>query len=301
MAPVTSVLDLAPSGDAAAAVGPVGVHRHGPLRVGPPLPDLRAVERADPGRHRRPVGRVHLLHRHRRLALRRRVPGPVLPARVGEASRRPGRQPGQRTGHSPTSAPILVVQGTADEVVPFAQTTRFIGRQLCHNQYDTVDYVADRGLGHDQALDQSTAFVNRWLQARFAGVPRRLLPPARARDRQVPLTHRDRSIRRCRRAAVRRPRDRARRRRPASGAGAQTSRKRRTANADPTTPTPMPTTETSRQVPKTSQPLKRHLGDDAARVGRRGGLVQPDPPVEGEHDQHGHAGPRADPGSSLRP
>jgi fermentation-respiration switch protein FrsA (DUF1100 family) len=85
---------------------------------------------------------------------------------------RPGVQAANRAnepGDSPTSAPILVVQGTADEVVPFTQTTRFIGRQLCHDQYDTVDYEVDRGLGHDQALDQSTTMVNRWLQDRFAG------------------------------------------------------------------------------------------------------------------------------------
>jgi fermentation-respiration switch protein FrsA (DUF1100 family) len=86
----------------------------------------------------------------------------------------PGVQAANRAnqpGSSPTSAPILVVQGTADEVVPFGQTTRFVGRQLCHDQYDTVDFVAEHGLGHDQTLDQSTTLVNRWLQDRFAGGP----------------------------------------------------------------------------------------------------------------------------------
>ena len=34
-------------------------------------------------------------------------------------------------GGSPTSAPILVVQGTADEVVPYGRTTTFVSRQLC--------------------------------------------------------------------------------------------------------------------------------------------------------------------------
>ena len=76
-----------------------------------------------------------------------------------------------RPGNSPTSAPILVVQGTVDEVVPYPQTTRFIANQLCRDQYDTVDYVAERGVGHSQSLDQSTALVNRWLQSRFTGSP----------------------------------------------------------------------------------------------------------------------------------
>jgi len=76
-----------------------------------------------------------------------------------------------RPGESPTSAPILVVQGTADEVVPFAETTRFVGRQLCHDQYDTVDYVAQRGMGHSDALDRSATLINGWLRSRFTGAP----------------------------------------------------------------------------------------------------------------------------------
>jgi alpha-beta hydrolase superfamily lysophospholipase len=72
-------------------------------------------------------------------------------------------------GGSPTSAPILVVQGTADEVVPFGTTTSFVDRRLCGSQYDTVDYVAEDGVGHSQALDLSTTVISRWIQARFDG------------------------------------------------------------------------------------------------------------------------------------
>jgi len=72
-------------------------------------------------------------------------------------------------GDSPTSAPILVVQGTADEVVPAARTIRFVGSQLCQQQYDSVDVVVEPGLGHQQALDSSGTYIVRWLQARFAG------------------------------------------------------------------------------------------------------------------------------------
>ncbi len=74
-----------------------------------------------------------------------------------------------RPGGSPTSAPILVVQGTADEVVPFGQTTNFVGGRLCRSQYDTVDYVTEPGVGHSQVLDLSTAVINRWIRARFSG------------------------------------------------------------------------------------------------------------------------------------
>ena len=72
-------------------------------------------------------------------------------------------------GDSPTSAPILIVQGTRDEVVPAARTTRFVDAQLCRKQYDSVDYALEPGLGHAQALDDSDALIGRWLQARFAG------------------------------------------------------------------------------------------------------------------------------------
>jgi len=74
-----------------------------------------------------------------------------------------------RPGGSPTSAPILIVQGTADEVVPYDQTTNFVGKRLCRNQYDTVDYVAEHGVGHSQVLDLSTAMINSWIHARFTG------------------------------------------------------------------------------------------------------------------------------------
>ena len=72
-------------------------------------------------------------------------------------------------GDSPTSAPILVVQGTADEVVPAERTTRFVDSQLCRQQYASVDYALEPGLGHAQALDDSRGLIGRWLQARFAG------------------------------------------------------------------------------------------------------------------------------------
>ena len=74
-----------------------------------------------------------------------------------------------RPGRAPTSAPILVVQGTADEVVPYRQTTSFVSGRLCRSEYDTVDYVTETGVGHSQALDLSTAVINRWIRARFDG------------------------------------------------------------------------------------------------------------------------------------
>jgi pimeloyl-ACP methyl ester carboxylesterase len=73
-------------------------------------------------------------------------------------------------GGAPTSAPILVVQATRDEVVPFKQTTSFVARRLCRSEYDTVDYVAEQGEGHSQVLGLSSTLINRWIRQRFAGV-----------------------------------------------------------------------------------------------------------------------------------
>ncbi|MGD0881996.1 MAG: alpha/beta fold hydrolase [Acidimicrobiales bacterium] len=76
-----------------------------------------------------------------------------------------------RPGGTPTSAPILVVQGSADEVVPIGETTEFVKQSLCRSQYDTVEYVTDRGAGHSQVMGISAGVIDRWIQARFAGEP----------------------------------------------------------------------------------------------------------------------------------
>lgn len=169
VAPVTSVLDLAPTGDQPPPSGQSAftamvlyawARHYGTFQLQSVLTpagiaDLSAVssscvntiaslyDAVDPGRFF--------------------LPGWQASPAVQAANR------ANRPGNAPTSAPILVVQGTADAVVPFTQTTRFVTRQLCRNQYDTVDYVAERGVGHSQALDRSTTLIDQWLQARFTG------------------------------------------------------------------------------------------------------------------------------------
>ncbi len=191
VAPVTSVLDLAPTGEQAAAVRPVGVHRHGPLRVGPPLPDLRAPERADPGRARRPVGGVHVLRRRRGLALRRGVPGPGSSSPDGRTTP-PSRRPIGPTSRasSPTSAPILVVQGTADEVVPFEpdHPVRRVDSSAMTSTTRSTTWLehGPRARPDPRPVDDADQPLAAGPLRRRSD--RRLLPPARARDHQVPLT-----------------------------------------------------------------------------------------------------------------
>ncbi len=72
-------------------------------------------------------------------------------------------------GHAPTSAPLLVVQGTADNLVPYASTTRLVTDSLCGRQNDVVRYVAVAGAGHQGALEMSQPVILRWMAARVAG------------------------------------------------------------------------------------------------------------------------------------
>ena len=169
VAPVTSVLDLAPTGDqpppsgqsAFTAMVLYAWARHyrtfglGSVLTPAGLADLTAVSSSC-------VDAVASLY-DAVAPGRFFVPGWEASPAVQAANR------ANRPGNAPTSAPILIVQGTADQVVPFDQTSRFVSRQLCHDQYDTVDYLVRRGVGHSQTLDQSTTQINRWIQSRFAG------------------------------------------------------------------------------------------------------------------------------------
>ena len=128
-----------------------------------------------------------------------------------------GDDQANRPGSQPTSAPLLVLQGTADAVIPAEATDRFVTAELCAAEHDTVDYMPVAGAGHTGVLVSGAPTLLRWMRQRIAGKA----PPSSC----------------------------------GAAAAAQTSRKRRTAKAEPITPTPMPTIATSTQVPATSHPL----------------------------------------------
>lgn len=66
-----------------------------------------------------------------------------------------------------TSAPVLVVQGTADDSVPYDITAGLLVPELgAYSQ--PVDFVTIDGAGHDQAVFDSTETVADWIAARFA-------------------------------------------------------------------------------------------------------------------------------------
>jgi len=76
-------------------------------------------------------------------------------------------QPGQ----APVSAPVLVVQGTDDTLVPTAVTTRLVETVLCRGQHDSVRYVQISGAGHAGALADGESVVVPWIAGRLDRLP----------------------------------------------------------------------------------------------------------------------------------
>jgi alpha-beta hydrolase superfamily lysophospholipase len=73
-------------------------------------------------------------------------------------------------GHSPISAPVLVVQGTEDSLIPYATTTGLVDQTLCA-EHDTVQYVPIDGAGHGSALAEGEPRVVDWISSRLRGAP----------------------------------------------------------------------------------------------------------------------------------
>ncbi|MDA8439546.1 MAG: prolyl oligopeptidase family serine peptidase, partial [Propionibacterium sp.] len=73
-------------------------------------------------------------------------------------------------GALPTTAPILIVQGTADNEVPIPDTTSFV-QHLCTTQPDRLTYTTYHGATHNGVLTAAQPQILNWIAARFAGQP----------------------------------------------------------------------------------------------------------------------------------
>lgn len=71
-----------------------------------------------------------------------------------------------QTGHRPSAAPVLLVQGTADDIV-FPETTDVVANRTCRHG-GPVAYERVEGAGHGDIPPER---VLPWLQARLAGDP----------------------------------------------------------------------------------------------------------------------------------
>jgi alpha-beta hydrolase superfamily lysophospholipase len=72
-------------------------------------------------------------------------------------------------GQLAPSAPILLVQGTADEAVPDFVTRDYLLPQLSRYGTATVEYKEYPGATHEGAVSQSVDFVDGWIATRFTG------------------------------------------------------------------------------------------------------------------------------------
>ncbi|MGH9078655.1 MAG: lipase family protein [Acidimicrobiales bacterium] len=72
-------------------------------------------------------------------------------------------------GQVRTQAPMLVVQGTADNQVPEALTDAYVTQSACPIG-DVIDYVHYPGAGHDQVTHEAVPRIVAWSEARLHGV-----------------------------------------------------------------------------------------------------------------------------------
>jgi pimeloyl-ACP methyl ester carboxylesterase len=78
---------------------------------------------------------------------------------------------GNQPGSAPTLAPLLVVQGTGDSLIPYPTTTNFVDRQLCGADGDTVEYVPVPRASHSGVLLAAAPLIVRWISERLHGMP----------------------------------------------------------------------------------------------------------------------------------
>jgi predicted esterase len=68
-----------------------------------------------------------------------------------------------------TEAPILLLQGQADTIVPILLTNALYER-LC-DVGSQVDYRVFEGFGHNESTKENMPLLMEWTAARFAGDP----------------------------------------------------------------------------------------------------------------------------------
>ena len=71
-------------------------------------------------------------------------------------------------GSKPIKAPLLIMQGTADEIVDPKTTAQYV-KSLCA-KHSQVEYQTIKGIDHDMAGFDSAPTVGLWAQDRFDGV-----------------------------------------------------------------------------------------------------------------------------------
>ena len=76
-----------------------------------------------------------------------------------------------RPGQAPTSTPLLVVEGSKDQLTPYRVVTGFVAADLCRSQHDTVQYESFAGTDHGDVLTAAAPQILRWVTQRLSGAP----------------------------------------------------------------------------------------------------------------------------------
>jgi pimeloyl-ACP methyl ester carboxylesterase len=163
IAPASNLDLIAPDIPGTPGQGYLVMAMHGIKAIDPAFDP--AAYLAVPARLRQPVlltGCLYeILNAYAPLAPAQLVPGGVVPQPVLTKLAQYGNP-----GGAPSSAPILIVQGTADEAVPAVITGGVLVPQL--SQYrQPVEYVELPGATHDGAVFATTERVATWIAARF--------------------------------------------------------------------------------------------------------------------------------------
>ncbi len=164
IAPVSNVDLLAPLIPGTPGQGYLVMALHGLNAVDPTV--VPATLLAPPARLRSPIlltGCLYeILDRFAPLTATQLLVGGALPASVVAKLATYGNP-----ANSAPSAPVLIVQGTADEAVPFDITAGPLVDQL-QTYSQPVEFVPVDGANHDGAVFATVDTVAAWIEARFA-------------------------------------------------------------------------------------------------------------------------------------
>lgn len=82
-----------------------------------------------------------------------------------------------RPGYAPLRIPTVVVQGTADRIVPLDTTRRLFVDRLCRAEHDPAALDVVAGATHDSVLGAASGTILTWVARRLAGEPARTSCP----------------------------------------------------------------------------------------------------------------------------
>ncbi|KAL8989948.1 MAG: hypothetical protein Q9169_008242 [Polycauliona sp. 2 TL-2023] len=75
-----------------------------------------------------------------------------------------------RIGGNPIVGPMLVIQGTADTLIPANITSKYVNMTSERNPDESIEFIIDEGAEHIPSMYTSQRLWLKWIEDRFAGV-----------------------------------------------------------------------------------------------------------------------------------